>query len=69
MTTQRYSRAPSGPGVIKTTQRVNETLDYDAGTTDACFDNFAREMTMPRHGSMGDMEMDDGGMEDITGQD
>lgn len=46
MTTARYSRAPSGPGVIKTTQRVNETLDYADGLTDQCFDLFAREKFM-----------------------
>ena len=50
--------SPSGGGVVKTTQRVTERMDYDAGTGDVCLDLSAREIDADYPGEYDDGEMD-----------
>lgn len=45
MTTDRYKNwRPTGPGPVKTVQRVTERMDYDAGTGDVCLDLHAEQI-------------------------
>jgi hypothetical protein len=54
---------PSGAGPVKSTQRVTERMDYDAGTGDVCLDLSAKaidiDYSLPVY-EMGEMtdEMD-----------